>query len=168
MKGFFSHGITMIVKEAVHKLVIHLYYSILKMLKKYPSPKELAGSVTGQVGQVVDNAGDLAKSAKEQSGQITENIRQSTGSTKEQAGRTAESVEERVKQAAVSAKTQAGQMTDDLGDWTQGAAANVAGGLGERKQQAAKLAKDGIQVVKEKGQELTTEANDRLKKADDT
>ncbi len=168
MKGFFSHGITMIVKEAVHKLVIHLYYSILKMLKKYPSPKELAGSVTGQVEQVVDSAGDLARSAKEQSGHITENIRQSAGSTKEQAGRTAESVEERVKQAAVIAKTQAGQMTNDLGDWTQGAAANVAGNVGERKQQAAKLANDGMQVVKEKGQELTTEANDRLKKTDDT
>ena len=168
MKGFFSHGITMIVKEAVHKLVIHLYYSILKMLKRYPSPKELAGSVKGEVEQVVDNAGDLTRSAKEQSRQITENIRQSAGSTKEQAERTAENVEERVKQAAVSAKTEAGHIADNFGDWTQGATANVVGNLGERKQQAAKLAKDGVQVVKEKGQELTTEANDRLKKTDDT
>ena len=33
MKGFFSHGLTMIVKEAVHKLIIRLYYTILKVLK---------------------------------------------------------------------------------------------------------------------------------------
>ena len=52
MKGFFSHGITMIVKEAVYKLVIHLYYTILKMLKKLPSPQEMAGSVKEQAVQM--------------------------------------------------------------------------------------------------------------------
>ena len=35
LKGFFSHGITMIVKEAAHNMVIQLYYAILKLLKKY-------------------------------------------------------------------------------------------------------------------------------------
>ncbi len=44
LKGFFSHGITMIVKEAVHKLVIRLYYTILKLLRKYPSPQQLVAS----------------------------------------------------------------------------------------------------------------------------
>ncbi|MCJ1232921.1 hypothetical protein MMC14_000875 [Varicellaria rhodocarpa] len=34
MKGFFSHGLTMIVKEAVHELIIRLYYTILKLLRK--------------------------------------------------------------------------------------------------------------------------------------
>lgn len=197
MKGFFSHGITMIVKEAVHKFVIQLYYTILKMLKKYPSPQELARSVKGQVVQVADNAGELAGSAKEQSGRMAENIRESVGSTNEQAGRMAEHVEDRIKQAATNAKTQAGhladgfgdwtqeaaasakthagQMTDDIGDWTQEAAANAslrAGqmgeNVGERKQQATNLAKDGIHVVTEKGRKLATEASDRLKKTDDT
>ncbi|KAL9074745.1 MAG: hypothetical protein Q9161_002114 [Pseudevernia consocians] len=190
MKGFFSHGITMIVKEAVHKLVIQLYYNILKMLKKYPSPQELAGSVKGQAAQVAENAGDLAGSVKEQSGGMAEAIRESAGSTREQAGRMAENVGERVKRVAISAKTQAGpvadnfgnrthetvtsakiqagQLTDGLGDWTQEAAANMVEDLGERKQQAVDMAKDGIQAVKERSQRLATEANDRLKKTNDT
>ncbi|KAH8783460.1 putative peroxisomal adenine nucleotide transporter 1, partial [Hyaloscypha sp. PMI_1271] len=42
LKGFFSHGITMIVKESIHKLIIQAYYIILKALDKYPSPSELA------------------------------------------------------------------------------------------------------------------------------
>ena len=190
MKGFFSHGITMIVKEAVHKLVIQLYYNILKMLKKYPSPQELAGSVKGQAAQVAENAGDLAGSVKEQSGGMAEAIRESAGSTREQAGRMAENAGERVKRVAISAKTQAGpvadnlgnrthetvtsakiqagQLTDGLGDWTQEAAANMVEDLGERKQQAVDMAKDGIKAVKERSQRLATEANDRLKKTNDT
>ena len=108
MKGFFSHGITMIVKEAVHKLVIQLYYSILKLLKKYPSPEELAGSVKGQAVQVVEDVMDLAGSAKEQSAQMAANIGDSAGFARQQAGHMTEKVGEHVKQAAADAKKQIG------------------------------------------------------------
>lgn len=167
MKGFFSHGITMIVKEAAHKFVIQLYYTILKMLKKYPSPQELARPVKEQAVQVAENAAELADSAKEQSGRMAENIGASFVSTREQAGQMAENVGRCVEQSAISVKTQAGQMTDDLGDWTQEIAGNLVENLGERKQQAVDMAKSSIQVVKEKGQDLTREANARLT-TDDT
>ena len=108
MKGFFSHGITMIVKEAVHKLVIQLYYTILKLLKRYPSPEELAGSVKGQAVQVAEDVRDLAGSAKEQSAQIAANISESAGSATEQAGRMTEKFGEYLKQAAADAKKQIG------------------------------------------------------------
>ena len=36
-KGFFSHGITMIMKDAVHKVILQLYYAILKFLNRRPS-----------------------------------------------------------------------------------------------------------------------------------
>lgn len=152
MKGFFSHGITMIVKEAVHKLVIQLYYHILKMLKKYPSPQQLAGSMTEQVVQAAEDVRDLTGPAKEQSGQMAANISASAEAAKEQAGRTAEVIGQQAKQAAFDAKTRAGQMTDGVGNWTKEAAANVAGDLGERKQKAVDMAKDGVRsvTVKEK------------------
>ena len=108
MKGFFSHGITMIVKEAVHKLVIQLYYTILKLLKRYPSPEELAGSVKGRAVQVAEDVRDLAGSAKEQSAQIAANISESAGSATEQAGRMTEKFGEHLKQAAADAKKQIG------------------------------------------------------------
>ena len=150
MKGFFSHGITMIVKEAVHKLVIQLYYSILKMLRKYPSPQELAASVKEQAVHAAENVEDLTGSAKERSSQMAENIRISAESSNKQAGRIAENAAQQVKQAAVDSKAQTRQLTDNLGRWTQ----DVAENLGERKQQAAKTAKDGLRVVKEKSQDL--------------
>lgn len=45
LKGFFSHGITMIVKDTVHGMIIRLYYALLRLLRKYPYPgtKKLAG-----------------------------------------------------------------------------------------------------------------------------
>ena len=108
MKGFFSHGITMIVKEAVHKLVIQLYYSILKMLKKYPSPQELAASATEQVVQVAEDVRDLAGSAKKQSAQMAANISESAGSARAQAGHITVKLGEHVKQAGADAKKQIG------------------------------------------------------------
>ena len=51
IKGFFSHGITMIIKDAVHKLVIQLYYAILRLLRRYPTPQEIAGVAKEQVEQ---------------------------------------------------------------------------------------------------------------------
>ena len=140
MKGFFSHGITMIVKEAVHKLVIQLYYSILKLLKRYPKEQ-----VVVQVGE---NVRDMAASAKDKSARIADNAGQY------------------VKQAASVAETRAGLISDDLGDLTQEVAAGVVGTLGERKQQAVDTVKDGIKALKEKSQDLTRNANARLAKDD--
>lgn len=147
MKGFFSHGITMIVKEAVHKLVIQLYYHILKMLKRYPSPQELAGSVTEQVVRTAEDVRDLAGPAKEQSGQMAAKISASAETVKEQAARTAEVLGQQLEQAAVDARTRARQMTDGIGDWTQKAATNVADRLAEREPKAADTAKGGVSVA---------------------
>jgi hypothetical protein len=36
LKGFFSHGLTMLVKERIHRVVIKMYYLVLRLLGKYP------------------------------------------------------------------------------------------------------------------------------------
>jgi len=48
LKGFFSHGITMIVKQAVHKVIIQLYFMILKALKRFPAPTEVVDATKVQ------------------------------------------------------------------------------------------------------------------------
>jgi len=60
-KGFFSHGITMLIKEAVHKLIIQTYFLILKALKKYPSPSELASQAGGTIQENAEKASELVK-----------------------------------------------------------------------------------------------------------
>ena len=43
LKGFFQHGLTMLMKERIYVLVVKIYYVLLKAVRKYPSPEELAG-----------------------------------------------------------------------------------------------------------------------------
>lgn len=66
LKGFFSHGITMLVKEAVHKLVIKTYFMILKALNKLPSSKE----VVNQAGEKVEQTKAAFNSTTEQAGNV--------------------------------------------------------------------------------------------------
>lgn len=61
LKGFFSHGLTMIIKEAVHKVIIQLYYAILKMLKRYPSPPELVELTKAQTQASISKLRDSAE-----------------------------------------------------------------------------------------------------------
>lgn len=91
LKGFFSHGITMIVKDAAHKLVIQLYYAILKLLRRYPSPQELAEAAKEQAGKMAD---DVATKTQDAAVHISS-----------QAIQVVETVGEHAKQAAVTTTT---------------------------------------------------------------
>jgi hypothetical protein len=48
LKGFFSHGITMLMKDQIHTVVINLYYLVLRALEKYPGPEDLAKMASEQ------------------------------------------------------------------------------------------------------------------------
>ncbi|MCJ1244468.1 hypothetical protein MMC30_001666 [Trapelia coarctata] len=69
MKGFFSHGITMIVKEAIHKIIIRLYFTLLKVLKRYPSPHEAVEAAKNQASGSIESikAGVVTAQQKGQS-----------------------------------------------------------------------------------------------------
>lgn len=77
LKGFFSHGLTMLMKERIHVAVIQLYYFILKVLKRYPSPEELARLAKLRVNGAVNvmqvtgaNLSETAKTAGERGQQV--------------------------------------------------------------------------------------------------
>jgi hypothetical protein len=76
LKAFFSHGITMLAKDHIHTLVINLYYLVLKTLKKYPSPDELAKMASEQARDTYANAAEAAgnaySSGKQQAGDMYE------------------------------------------------------------------------------------------------
>lgn len=76
LKGFFSHGITMIVKESVHKLIIRLYYTILKLLKNYPSPADSPTTTKAKALQAVESVKSqvtrVAQSAQAQTTEVAQ------------------------------------------------------------------------------------------------
>ena len=79
LKGFFSHGITMLLKEAIHKLIIQAYYVILKALKKYPSPSEIAARAGGAIQDASEKAGEVVKDGYEQAGDTIQDSAEKAG-----------------------------------------------------------------------------------------
>lgn len=134
-KGFFSHGTTMLVKEAVHKVIIQLYFFLLKALKKLPEQaaeatrdaREKVGvmveSVNGAVGNAYEGAkgqaGDLVEKAQAIGNNATEAAKSGSEYAKAQVGNMAEKAQtmgSNATQAATAggdyAKTQAGNIAE--------------------------------------------------------
>ncbi|KAF2431570.1 mitochondrial carrier [Tothia fuscella] len=85
LKGYFSHGMTMLIKERIHKIVIRLYYFILDLMQKYPSPEEIAKSagqqatnLTGAVGEKMTAAGEAASGMAQKAVEAGKDVASST------------------------------------------------------------------------------------------
>ncbi|RAL13811.1 uncharacterized protein BO97DRAFT_387751 [Aspergillus homomorphus CBS 101889] len=69
LKGFFSHGFTMLAKDAVYSGIVQSYYLLLIALRKYPSPEELIQRAREQAEEYADvareGARDLAEKTKQ-------------------------------------------------------------------------------------------------------
>jgi len=113
LKGFFSHGITMIVKESIHKLIIQAYYLILRALNKYPSPTDIAS----QARDEVEKAGEAAKQAY---GNVSETVGSAIVSGKEAVGIAAE-----------RAGTARSNATEKAGNMVKSGYENVTGTVGD-------------------------------------
>ncbi|EEA22496.1 hypothetical protein TMatcc_001344 [Talaromyces marneffei ATCC 18224] len=72
-KGFISHGITMLTKDAVHSTIVQIYYILLILIKKYPSPEELIVRARLQ-------AEEYAEVAREGAKEIAESVKDSVSS----------------------------------------------------------------------------------------
>lgn len=76
LKGFFSHGFTMLTKDAVYSLIVKTYYLLLLALRRYPSPEELIERAREQTEEYAETARegakDLAERAKEGAEEVLE------------------------------------------------------------------------------------------------
>jgi len=103
MKGFFSHGLTMLVKESIHKLIIQTYYMILKALNKFPSPEELAKQASQQIQNGAERAGEALKdgyeNVSETVGGAVQSGREAVGTAAARAGMIGNNATEAAKKA---------------------------------------------------------------------
>ena len=78
LKGFFSHGITMLMKDRIHAAIIRLYYTVSESLQKSPSREELVKNASEAAKDVLerskDQAGDIYAKSIEVGGKVTEKI----------------------------------------------------------------------------------------------
>lgn len=69
LKGFFSHGFTMLAKDAVYAFIVKSYYLLLLLGRRYPSPDELIQRAREQAEEYTEiareGARDLAERTRE-------------------------------------------------------------------------------------------------------
>jgi len=140
LKGFFSHGITMLVKESIHKLIIKAYYAVLSALNKLPNPKKVVQEAKQGAENVVEKGKEVVNSAVTQ-GQSTLNAGY------EKAGALAETGKEAVKDFSERAGV-VGSNAANLADNTKDATASTAKST---YKQASNVADKAKEVVKSSG-----------------
>ncbi|KAI9926420.1 hypothetical protein MW887_004185 [Aspergillus wentii] len=72
LKGFFSHGFTMLAKDAVYSIIVKAYYLLLIALRKYPTPEELIERAREQAEEYAEAAREGAKDLVEKTKAGTE------------------------------------------------------------------------------------------------
>ncbi|KAL4977617.1 mitochondrial carrier domain-containing protein [Aspergillus desertorum] len=81
LKGFFSHGFTMLAKDAVYAGIVRAYYLILILSRRYPSPEELLEAARERAEEYAEAAREGAKALAETAKSSTDEILNSrTGS----------------------------------------------------------------------------------------
>lgn len=85
LKGFFSHGITMLMKERIHSVIISLYYSVLKSMQKFPSQAELKQMAADSVESSKEKVGDAYAKGAEVAGQTVEKVQDAVAQSSEKA-----------------------------------------------------------------------------------
>jgi hypothetical protein len=104
-KGFFSHGITMIVKQAIYKLIVQAYYVLAIIVSRYrrrADPEALAQSARQQSYEYYDlakaRAAERVAAAKEQMREAQKGVQGAISSAMDRANETAELVADYVEE----------------------------------------------------------------------
>lgn len=154
LKGFFSHGITMLVKEAIHKLIIKAYFMILKALNRFPSPTEMAGQVESKVKEGVEGAQAAVSEGIERTrsvaGGVTEKGQEALQNGYAKAGEAVEALKERIEPLGERAGvlgSNAATVGQNVSEGTQKAAASGFHTAQENAKSVVETAKEKISGV---------------------
>ena len=158
MKGFFSHGITMIIKEAIHKIIIRLYYALLKVLKRYPSPNQVLEATknhaTGSVELFKAELNTAQQKGQSLAQEGTAHITDAYASTKSAASAAGTSIQR-------SADNTADQVSDAVGDGynkVREASTKAISTASAAAQSAAHSTKSTVMATTEQASDIAREA----------
>ncbi|KAJ4358999.1 hypothetical protein N0V95_002534 [Ascochyta clinopodiicola] len=132
LKGFFSHGITMLMKERIHAVIINLYYAVLKSMEKFPSTEELKQMAADQYEDGKERVGEAYTKGIEVAEQAAEKVQDVVAQGSQQA----QSLYE-------SGKEQAGDAYDRATGAVQSATSTTQNAVSSGSQQAQSLAEAG-------------------------
>ncbi|PQE32246.1 mitochondrial carrier protein [Rutstroemia sp. NJR-2017a WRK4] len=133
LKGFLGHGLTMIVKDRVHEVILSLYFWVLKTLKKMPSKGDVQEMVTEGAEKTVEKIKEGGEGVMQGARGVGEKVmdgaknigdRVGLPTTAEQVNAVGTNVTETAKSAANKAvdagKDMSGKITSSVADKTEG------------------------------------------------
>lgn len=141
LKGFFSHGITMLMKERIHSVIISLYYSVLKSMQKFPSQAELKQMAADSVESSKERVGDAYAKGAEVAGQTVEKVQDAVAQSSEQAQKLYE-----------TSKDQAGEAYHRATEAAHSAVSTAKDAVSSGTEQAHSLAETGREKAVEAAQ----------------
>lgn len=165
LKGFFSHGITMIVKEAVHRLIIKLYFTILKVLKRLPSPQTLAQQGKDQVTSSAEYVRDGASNVVTQGQSIAKSGYNQIGEAYQGTKARASNFAESIGSTATNATNQASEAASQTYEKSKDLAAGSAQYASDTTSQAYQKSKDAATGSAQYASDSTTQAYQKTKDA---
>ena len=165
LKGFFNHGITMIIKEAVHKLIIKLYFTILKVLKKLPSPQELAQQGKDQVTSSAEYVRDGASNAITQGQNMAKSGYNQIGEAYQETKARASNFADSISSTASSATNQASEAATETYEKGKAAAVRSAQYASDATTQAYEKTKDAATASAQHASDTTSQAYAKTKDA---
>jgi vacuolar-type H+-ATPase subunit H len=168
LKGFFSHGITMLMKDRIHAVIISLYYTVQEALKKYPSPSEVAKSASDRVQNAYEQGKEQASDAYAKGAEVVGNATESAKHAVSQGSQQAQELVEKGRQQAADMYSKGAQAAETASTSAQGAirsGSQQTGELYERGKdtvsEAANSAFDQGKNVLEKGQDAASNVTQR-------
>ncbi|KAF7857313.1 hypothetical protein EAF04_009554 [Stromatinia cepivora] len=115
IKGFLGHGLTMIVKDRVHELIISLYFTVLRLLNRSPSSQEI---VSEAKEKVIENSENLASKAREKGESALNSLKTAGESTLQSARETSSNLTSTAQDSATtisqSARDVSGKVVDGV------------------------------------------------------
>lgn len=184
LKGFLGHGITMLLKEEIHRWIIKLYFWLANAVQKMRSPRQVAGDVSEKIAGTAQNvystttakAQDVGEKVVAQSQEsyaaVKETVANVANSAGNQLNSTAEASKDAASDASVYGKQQAGHLlgnaAEQIGTATNGGKVQAADASVLGKQQAGHLlgnAAEQIGNATNGGKELVTDKAGAAKEA---
>ncbi|EDU41356.1 peroxisomal adenine nucleotide transporter 1 [Pyrenophora tritici-repentis] len=149
LKGFFSHGITMLMKDRIHAVIISLYYMVQKALEKYPGPKEMVKKAADDVqssdayGKSIEVVGNATESVKnvvaegsQQAQDLVEKSKDAAGDAYSKSAQTVETAAETASSTAQDMYNKGKQMFTQSQDAAGEAMENAKTAASDASQQA--------------------------------
>jgi hypothetical protein len=163
LKGFFSHGITMLMKERIHAAIISLYYSVLKSMERFPSQEELKQMAADSIEDGKERVGEAYTKGVEVAGQAAEKVQDAVAQGSQQAQSLYESGKEQVSEVYTKATDAAQSATSTAQDAVSSSSQqgqSLAEGVKEQASGAYTKAVETAESVSSTAQAQASKASD--------